>query len=86
MLVITRKKQESIVIGDNIEISVVDIGNGKVRIGIDAPSSMKIIRKEIIEEVRETNKSSNVHIDLDIDDLMTSLLKDSNKIDEGSTK
>jgi|LGOV01.1.fsa_nt_gb carbon storage regulator len=76
MLVITRKKLESLMIGDDIEISVVDIGNGKVRIGIDAPSSMKIIRKEIIEEVKESNKSSNVDIDLDIDDLMDSLLKD----------
>lgn len=74
MLVITRKKQESILLGDDIEISVVDIGNGKVRIGIDAPRSMKIIRKEILEEVKETNKSSSLDIDIDIDDLMDSLL------------
>ena len=75
MLVITRKKLESIFIGDDIEISVVDIGNGKVRIGIDAPKSMKIIRKEIIEEVKATNKSSSVDMDIDINDLMDSLLK-----------
>lgn len=74
MLVITRKKQESILLGDDIEISVVDIGNGKVRIGIDAPRSMKIIRKEILEEVKETNKSSSLDMDIDIDDLMDSLL------------
>lgn len=74
MLVITRKKQESILLGDDIEISVVDIGNGKVRIGIEAPRSMKIIRKEILEEVKETNKSSSLDMDIDIDDLMDSLL------------
>jgi carbon storage regulator len=75
MLVITRKKLESIFIGDDIEISVVDIGNGKVRIGIDAPKSMKIIRKEIIDEVKETNKLSSLDMDIDINDLMDSLLK-----------
>jgi carbon storage regulator len=74
MLVITRKKEESILIGDDIEISIVDIGNGKVRIGIDAPRSMKIIRKEILEEVKETNKSSSLDVDIDIDDLMDKLL------------
>lgn len=76
MLVITRKKMESILIGEDIEISVVDIGNGKVRIGIDAPKPMKIIRKEILEEVRETNKSSSIGEDINIDDLMSVFLKD----------
>jgi carbon storage regulator len=47
MLVLTRKKDESIMIGDNIKIMVVDIRSDRVRIGIEAPPSVKVFRKEI---------------------------------------
>jgi len=55
MLVITRKAGESVVIGDNIEISIVDIQRGSVRISIDAPRDISIFRKELIREVAQTN-------------------------------
>lgn len=49
MLVLTRKPGESIIIADNIRITVVDMGHGRVRLGIEAPDSMTIDREEIHE-------------------------------------
>ena len=49
MLVLTRKQSESIVINENITITVVKIGNGRVRIGIDAPKDIGISRSELLE-------------------------------------
>jgi carbon storage regulator CsrA len=58
MLVLARKTDESIVIGDNIIIKVVAVENGVVKLGIDAPREVSIIRSELIEEVRESNKAA----------------------------
>ncbi len=55
MLVLTRKPQESIMIGDDIEIIVSSIDRNSVRIGIKAPKDVKILRKETFEEVRAEN-------------------------------
>nr|WP_276568484.1 carbon storage regulator CsrA [Acetivibrio saccincola] len=57
-MVLTRKKNESIVIGDNIEITVVDIQGDQVRIGINAPKSVSIHRKEIYLEIQAENKKA----------------------------
>jgi len=61
MLVLARKLDESIVIGDNIVIKVVSIENGVVKLGIDAPKEVSIMRNELLEEVREQNRAA-VHI------------------------
>lgn len=58
MLVLTRKRNESIVVGDNIEITVVDIQGDQVRIGINAPKSVSIHRKEIYLEIQAENKKA----------------------------
>lgn len=58
MLVLKRKTGESIIIGEDIEIKVVDIGDGRVKIGIEAPKSVEIMRKEVIEQVSEENKAA----------------------------
>lgn len=58
MLVITRKKDESFLIGDDIEIKIIETEDGRVKIGIEAPKDKKIVRKEILEEVTDTNKKS----------------------------
>jgi len=53
MLVLTRKKDESIIINDNIEIIVTEISGNRVRLGIDAPKDVVINRKEIHEEIKK---------------------------------
>jgi len=49
MLIISRKKNQSIVIQGNIEVILLDMQGDKVRIGIDAPNDIKIMRKELLE-------------------------------------
>ncbi|MCM8710957.1 carbon storage regulator CsrA [Clostridium sp. SYSU_GA19001] len=58
MLVITRKKGESILIGDDIEITVVKVDDGSVKLSIAAPKNITILRKELYKEVTEENKSA----------------------------
>ena len=53
MLVLTRKSNQSIMIGDDIEISVLAIMGEKVRIGIDAPRSVPVFRREVYVEIQE---------------------------------
>ncbi|MBU3109067.1 carbon storage regulator CsrA [Clostridium gasigenes] len=55
MLVITRKKGESVLIGDNIEITISKIDDGTVKIAIDAPREIRILRKELYKEVESEN-------------------------------
>ncbi|MDD2449182.1 MAG: carbon storage regulator CsrA [Sulfurimonas sp.] len=55
MLVLARKLDESIIIGDNISIKVISIDKGVVKLGIDAPRDVDIIRNELIEDVRYSN-------------------------------
>ena len=57
MLVLARKKGESLVIGDGIEITITDVAGDKVRLGINAPQDVKIVRSEIIK-TQEENKSA----------------------------
>ncbi|KGM97006.1 carbon storage regulator [Clostridium novyi A str. 4552] len=65
MLVVKRKKGESILIGDNIEINIVNIDNGAVKIAIEAPKEVTILRKELYKEVQEENKNA-INIDMSI--------------------
>ncbi len=58
MLVLARKLNESIVIGDTITIKVVSVENGVVKLGIDAPREVSIIRSELIEEVTASNRAA----------------------------
>ncbi len=55
MLVLTRRQGESIVVGQNIVITVVEIKGGQVRIGISAPREIQVHRQEIFEQVRAEN-------------------------------
>lgn len=47
MLVLTRKPTQSIIIGEEIEVSVLEVSGGKVRLGIEAPRSVPVFRKEV---------------------------------------
>lgn len=58
MLVLSRKKGESILIGDGIEISVIKIDDGLVKLSINAPKEVSILRKELVVEVADENKAA----------------------------
>ncbi|MBU3159061.1 carbon storage regulator CsrA [Clostridium frigoris] len=60
MLVIGRKKSESLLIGEDIEITIVKIENGSVKIAIDAPREIGILRKELYREVTDENQRAMV--------------------------
>ncbi len=55
MLVLTRKKNESIIIGNNIEIKILKMGKNSVELGISAPSSYSIFREEVFKEIQRKN-------------------------------
>ncbi|GAA0077563.1 carbon storage regulator CsrA [Clostridium sp. CTA-5] len=65
MLIISRKKGESLMIGEDIEITVSKLDDGSVKLGINAPKELTILRKELYEAVQEENKEAmNINIDL----------------------
>lgn len=59
MLVLTRKSDESIYLGDDITITVVEIKGNSVRLGIKAPGSLKIYRKELYDRIKKENLLSS---------------------------
>lgn len=58
MLILTRKKDESFLIGENIRVTIVDIQKNQIRIGIDAPKDLSILREELIIEIGEENQKA----------------------------
>jgi carbon storage regulator len=56
MLILNRKAGESIILDDNIEIKILDVKDGKIKIGIEAPADVSILRKEVYEEIKNQNK------------------------------
>ncbi len=58
MLVLTRKKGEILAIGEDILISVVDVRGDSVRLGIEAPKSVPVWRKEVLDEIAEENRKA----------------------------
>lgn len=63
MLVLTRRPGESIVVGEDIVITVIEIKGGQVRIGIDAPRSVEVYREEIYEQVKQENLSAIANVE-----------------------
>lgn len=76
MLVLSRKKEEKIIIGDNISIMVIDIRSDKVRLGIEAPKEVTVHRLEVYEAIKrdragQTDEDLDEETDDDITDIRT---------------
>ena len=75
MLVLARKINESIVLGDDIIVRVVSIDKGVVKLGIDAPKSISIVRSELLEDVKDANIAASKQVKLDDLNLLSSIIK-----------
>lgn len=60
MLIISRKKNESVIIQGNVEVIVLDVQGEKVKIGIEAPNDIKIMRKELLETEDFNKEASHI--------------------------
>ena len=80
MLVLSRQRDEAIMIGDEVEITVVDIRGDKVRLGITAPRHIQVHRKEVYEAIKRENEQA---AKLRPDDVAT-IVEDKNKGKTGS--
>lgn len=69
MLILNRKIGETIIIGEDIEITILELEENRVKIGIDAPRDISILRKEIYIDISEENKKS-LEIDGDPIDIL----------------
>ena len=76
MLVLTRKTNQSIMIGDDVEVSVLAVSRDKIRLGITAPRDVPVFRKEVYLSIKEEEMSDNQgaskHVDKALGDLSTS--------------
>ncbi|MDD2483981.1 MAG: carbon storage regulator CsrA [Eubacteriales bacterium] len=77
MLVISRKVGESLIISDNIKVSILSVSNEKITIGIDAPKEIKIVRSELLETI-EANQVSAERIQASHYEGLANLLKNQN--------
>ena len=59
MLILTRKLGESIVIGDNMKVTITDIKNGQIKLGITAPKDVTVNREEVVKEIKGGNVLSS---------------------------
>ena len=75
MLVLARKLDESIVIGENIVVKVISIDKGVVKLGIDAPSNISILRSELLEDVKDINIAASKEIDGENLNMLSKFLK-----------
>lgn len=71
MLVLTRKKDQSIIINENIEITILEVQGDQVRIGINAPREISIHRKEVFLQIADENKkASEINMNLDLNNIL----------------
>lgn len=58
MLILSRKKEESLILNGNIEVKILEVANGIVKLGIVAPRDVEVHRKEIYDKIKEENRAS----------------------------
>jgi carbon storage regulator len=59
MLILSRKVDEKVIIGDDIKISIIEIRGDQVRIGIDAPKKVKVFRQEVYDAIKAENRAAS---------------------------
>ena len=64
MLALSRKKDEAVIINDDIEITIIEIKGDQVKIGISAPKSVPIYRKEVYMQIQNANKEAGQSVDI----------------------
>jgi carbon storage regulator CsrA len=75
MLVLARKLDEAITIGDNIVVKVISVDKGVVKLGIDAPSDVSIVRNELLEDVKDSNIAASKDTDMAVINSLSELIK-----------
>lgn len=58
MLVLSRRAGESVVIGDDVVVTVLEVKGDMVRVGVDAPRSVAVHRREVLDQIAETNRAA----------------------------
>ncbi len=58
MLILSRKINEKIMIGDNISVTIIEIRGDQVKIGVEAPKSVKVFRQEVFEAIKNENRAA----------------------------
>ena len=73
MLVLTRKSNESIMIGDEIELTILSVSGDKVRVGIQAPRDIPVFRREVYLEIQQENIAAGGSARAEVDDALKRL-------------
>lgn len=79
MLVLTRKLNESIQIGDDVEIKIIDISKSGIRLGIKAPKSLMILRKELLNQIKDDNLHSIADENISLESLSKRIKREPKK-------
>ena len=75
MLVVSRRIGEELKIGDNIIIKIIDMEKNQVKVGIDAPRNVPILRMELVKEITKQNKLSTIHTNENILHKLSDMIK-----------
>lgn len=75
MLVLSRKLDEAITIGDDIVVKIISVDKGVVKLGIDAPSDISIVRNELLEDVKDANIAAAKDTDINKIATLSELIK-----------
>ena len=79
MLVLTRKLGESIRIGDNIVVKIVDLDGRHVKLGIEAPKSISVNREEIYDRIQKENREASTPVDVNLQNIAQQFRKSGEK-------
>jgi carbon storage regulator len=85
MLVLTRKKKQSVMLGEDIEIQVLEVNGEQVRLGIKAPVSLRIFRKEIYNEIHAQNQAAVVTTPMELKNMQAAARGEQSKPEGGES-